>query len=236
MKAIDYLTFKKLLHIEDDDHWLGGELPFLYRIAGGAVRAVPLGMKVDLTSKEPVRPLVRDLNYNPACFESLNGESNELELYNPSGMPDAVLLQFPASVDVVSDFLTKADLWWMVDEVLLQEYGLSESLSAQGENATTAILSHTQTRAQMLATVLNDIENRALECHCPLVRSEWPGTKTELRAFLQWYAPRLSYVLQTDDGRLTDELRPHGVTFGKPGRARDKGKKIYKALFPSYPA
>lgn len=115
MKEIDYLSFKKLLHIDDDDRWLGGESPFLYRIAGGAVRAVPFGCKVDQDSRAPVRPLVRVSNYNPACFESLSGEADELELYNPSGSADAVLFQFPATEEKVSDFLTRADLWWMVD-------------------------------------------------------------------------------------------------------------------------
>lgn len=236
MREIDYLAFKKLLHIDDDDHWLGGDSPFLYRIAGGAVRAVPFGFKVDQGSLAPVRPLVRVSNYNPACFESLSGEADELELYNPSGEADAVLFQFPATVEVVSDFLTRADLWWMVDKVLWAENGLSEPLSARGETVAATTLSHTQARAQKLAGVLDDIENRALKCEVPLVRSEWPGTKAELRAFLQWYAPNLSYVLPTDKGRLTDDLRPHGVKFGKPGRARDKGKKIYQALFPDYPA
>lgn len=128
MKEIDYLAFKKLLHIDDDDHWLGGDSPFLYRIAGGAVRAVPFGFRVDQGSLAPVRPLVRVSNYNPACFESLSGEADELEMYNPSGAADAVLFQFPATVEVVSDFLTRADLWWMVDKVLLQEHGLCDLL------------------------------------------------------------------------------------------------------------
>lgn len=99
-----------------------------------------------------------------------------------------------------------------------------------------ARLSHTQARAAELADVLNAIEARARECELPLVRSEWPGTKAELRDFLKWYAPGLSYSLPTDNSRLADELRPHGVAFGRPGRARDKGKKIYRALFPNYPA
>lgn len=133
MKEIDYLAFKKLLHIQDDDHWLGHEFPFLYRIAGGAVRAVPWGMKVDITSREPLQPLIRDLHHNPAQFQSLDGEADELELYNPSGVPDAVLFQFPAAVDVVEDFLTKADLWWVVDRELWQEYGLSESLATESD-------------------------------------------------------------------------------------------------------
>ena len=130
MKEIDYLAFKKLLHIDDDDHWLGGDSPFLYRIAGGAVRAVPFGFKVDQGSLEPVRPLVRVSNYNPACFESLSGEADELEMYNPSGAADAVLFQFPATVEVVSDFLNRADLWWMVDKVLWGEYGLDDAVDA----------------------------------------------------------------------------------------------------------
>ncbi len=96
--------------------------------------------------------------------------------------------------------------------------------------------SHTQARAAELADVLNAIEARARECGVPLVRSQWPGTKAEFRDFLKWHAPGLSYSLPTDNDNLTDELRPHGVAFGKPGRARDKGKKIYQALFPDYPA
>jgi len=96
--------------------------------------------------------------------------------------------------------------------------------------------SYTQARAAELADVLNAIEARARECGVPLVRSQWPGTKAEFRDFLKWHAPGLSYSLPTDNDNLTDELRPHGVAFGKPGRARDKGKKIYQALFPDYPA
>ena len=96
--------------------------------------------------------------------------------------------------------------------------------------------SQTQARAVELAAVLDNIEARAHECGVPLVRNGWPGTKAEFRAFLEWYAPRLLWALPTDDDRLSDELRPHGVTFGKPGRARDKGKKIYQELFPNYPA
>lgn len=96
--------------------------------------------------------------------------------------------------------------------------------------------SHTQARAVELAAVLDTIEARARECGVPLVRSQWPGTKAEFRGFLKWYAPRLLWALPTDNDNLTDELRPHGVAFGKPGRARDKGKKIYQELFPDYPA
>lgn len=95
---------------------------------------------------------------------------------------------------------------------------------------------YTQPRAVELAAVLDAIEARAHECGVPLVRSQWPGTKAEFRGFLKWYAPRLLWALPTDNDNLTDELRPHGVAFGKPGRARDKGKKIYQELFPDYPA
>lgn len=83
--------------------------------------------------------------------------------------------------------------------------------------------------------MLDAIEARAHECGVPLVRTGWPGTKAEFRAFLEWNAPRLSWVLPTDDGRLTDELRPHGVSF-LPGNNRGKGRKFYRALFPEYPA
>lgn len=95
---------------------------------------------------------------------------------------------------------------------------------------------YTQDRALELAAVLDNIEARARECGVPLVRSRWPGTKAEFRDFLKWHAPRLLWALPTDNDNLTDELRPHGVAFGKPGRARDKGEKIYKTLFPDYPA
>jgi len=121
MNVIDYRTFKQLLHIEDDDCWLaapGFQGQFNYRIAEGAVRAVPWGMKVDESSRVPIRPLIRDMNYCPTQLELLDGELRDLEPWNPSGIPDAVLFELPAPVTVVIGFLNQADLWWMVDKVL----------------------------------------------------------------------------------------------------------------------
>jgi hypothetical protein len=95
---------------------------------------------------------------------------------------------------------------------------------------------HTQDRPERLTVVLDEIEARALVLNKPFDRSEWPGTKDEFRAFLRWKDSGLAYRLPTDDGRLSDELRPHGVKFGRPGRDKTTGLKFYRALFPDYPA
>lgn len=107
---------------------------------------------------------------------------------------------------------------------------------APRDGANPAKRTHTQDRADQLAAVLDTIDARARESGIPLDRSQWPGTKAELRAFLEWCAPHLLWALPTDNDRLSDELRPMGVAFARPGRAKDKGQRFYKALFPDYPA
>jgi hypothetical protein len=94
----------------------------------------------------------------------------------------------------------------------------------------------TESRDEALRDVIDAIESRAREVGHPFDRAQWPGTKAEFRAFLSWHNARLSYQLPADDSRLSDELRPLRVAFARPGRARDKGRKFYKALFPDYPA
>jgi len=95
---------------------------------------------------------------------------------------------------------------------------------------------HIQERAARLAAVLAEIEARAKELNHHFDRAQWPGTKAEFRAFLRWKDENLAYRLPADDGRLSDELRPHGVKFGRPGRDTTKGLNFYRALFPDYPA
>jgi hypothetical protein len=112
---------------------------------------------------------------------------------------------------------------------------VTEPATPQDEGNKPAQRSRTQARALELAAVLDSIESRARELEWPLVRSEWPGTKAELRKFLEWHNSGLCYSLPTDDDRLTDELRPHGVLF-LPGNNKGKGRKFYKTLFPEYPA
>ncbi len=94
----------------------------------------------------------------------------------------------------------------------------------------------TESRDEALRAVVDAIESRAQEIGHPFDRAGWPGTKAEFRAFLTWHCPGLAYSLPTDDDRLSDELTPCGAKFGRPGRAKDKGRKFYKALFPDYPA
>lgn len=92
----------------------------------------------------------------------------------------------------------------------------------------------TQDRAEKLAAVLDEIENRAREVGHPFDRAKWPGTKAEFRAFLMWHCPGLAYSLPTDDDRLSDELTPCGAKFGRPGRSKTKGLNFYRAIFPGY--
>lgn len=95
---------------------------------------------------------------------------------------------------------------------------------------------YTLERAESLAAVLDEIEARALEVNHPFDRAQWPGTKAEFRAFLRWKDANLVYRLPADDDRLSNELRPHGVKFGRPGRDKKKGLRFYRTLFPDYPA
>lgn len=127
MKPIDVRIFKRLLHIEDDDFWFSapgfqGYSP--YRIASGAVRAVPLGKCVDDKSSELIRPLIRDPWFRPGMFS--DDEKDELEPWNPTGENEAELLAFPAGVREVVSFLDNADLWCMVDMAYWLEYGLPD--------------------------------------------------------------------------------------------------------------
>ena len=96
--------------------------------------------------------------------------------------------------------------------------------------------SHKETRQALLRDVLDSIEAKARAVEYPFDRSQWPGTKAEFRAFLKWHAPELCHQLPSDDGRLSDDLRPLGVNFARAGRARDKGKEFYQTLFSTYPA
>lgn len=122
---------------------------------------------------------------------------------------------------------------------MVPEDELAPAASAQDQSdkpeTKPAQQSHTQDRARELAAVLDTIEARARECEWPLVRSKWPGTKAELRKFIEWRNRGLYYRLPTDDKNLTDALRPHGVSF-LPGRNKGKGLKFYKTIFPDYPA
>lgn len=93
----------------------------------------------------------------------------------------------------------------------------------------------TESRGEALRAVVDAIESRANEIGYPFDRAEWPGTRAEFRAFLLWRDAGLHWKLPADAGRLSDELRPLGVKFAPSGRAKDKGRKFYKALFPSYP-
>ena len=76
-------------------------------------------------------------------------------------------------------------------------------------------------------------EARAKEVAYPFNRAEWPGTKAEFMAFLRWKNSYLAHRLQTHKDRLSEELRPHGVTF-LPGNNKGKGLKFYRALYSDY--
>lgn len=89
----------------------------------------------------------------------------------------------------------------------------------------------TQDRAEKLAAVLDEIENRAREVGHPFARAEWPGTKVELREFLCWKDRRL-HNLPEDMDKFTDVL-PDGIKF-LPGNNKGKGLRFYKKLFPDY--